>query len=71
MRDHLTISEAAREITRDLGDEVHPRDISDLFYQRRVADELGPIVGGRRLIAPTTLPLIVDALRLRGKLNCG
>src|SRR4051794_21028114 len=39
----LTVSEAARRLG------VRPRDLSDLFYQRRLPDDLCPLVGGRRL----------------------
>lgn len=67
MKNCLTVSEAAREMSRETGVEVHPRDISDLFYQRVLPDDAGPIIGGRRLIARETLPVILKALRDRGK----
>jgi len=44
MDELITVSEAARL----LGE--RPRDISDLFYQRRLSDDLAPVVGGHRLI---------------------
>ena len=48
----LTVSDAARELN------VRPRDISDLFYQRRLPDDFCPLVGGRRLIPAEQLPTI-------------
>jgi hypothetical protein len=62
---HLTVSDVARRLG------VRPRDISDLFYQRRVSDELCPIVAGRRLIAESCLSVIVSALRECGVLPQG
>ena len=55
----LSISEVARRFG------VRPRDISDLFYQRRLSDEVCPVVGGRRLIPLDYLPEIEAALRER------
>jgi hypothetical protein len=52
----LTVSEVARRLG------VRPRDISDLIYQRRVSDELCPVVSGRRLIPLECLPAIETAL---------
>jgi hypothetical protein len=52
----LTVSEAARRLG------VRPRDISDLFYQRRLSDELCPVASGRRLIPLEYLPVIAAAL---------
>jgi hypothetical protein len=57
---HLTVSEVARRLG------VRPRDISDLFYQRRLSDETCPVVGGRRLIPEHYLPTIAKAVRGRG-----
>jgi hypothetical protein len=54
---YLTVSEVARRLG------VRPRDISHLFYRRRLNDAACPIVGGRRLIPPDYLPVIVEALR--------
>jgi hypothetical protein len=51
------------EVARRLG--VRPRDISDLFYQRRLTDKVCPVVGGRRLIPLNYLPEIEAALRER------
>ncbi len=51
------------EVARRLG--VRPRDISDLFYQRRLDDARCPIVGGRRLIPADYISDIEAALRAR------
>ena len=60
MKEHLTVSEAAKQLG------VKPRAISDLFYQRRLADDLGPIIGGRRLI-PVDALLEIEAELERDK----
>jgi hypothetical protein len=63
-----TISEVARRTG------VAPRALSDLFYQRVLSDETCPVVGGRRLIPASYLPVIDAALRTRGLLgaeSCG
>ena len=56
----LTVSEAAREL------EARPRDISQLFYQRKLRDDLAPIVGGRRMIDRSLLDVIRMELRRAG-----
>jgi hypothetical protein len=60
---YLIVSEAARAIPG-----ARPRDISELFYARRLPDDRFPIVGGRRLIAESDLPTIEAALRAAGRL---
>jgi len=57
---YLSVSEAARRLG------ARPRDISDLFYRRRLSDESCPIVGGRRLIPESLLSVIEMALRHAG-----
>jgi len=57
---YLSVSEAARRLG------ARPRDISDLFYRRRLSDESCPIVGGRRLIPESRLSVIEMALRHAG-----
>ena len=52
------------EIARQHG--VRPRAISDLFYNRELSDEKCPIIGGRRLIPPEYVSVIVTALRKHG-----
>jgi hypothetical protein len=59
----LTVSETARCLA------TRPRNISDLFYQRKLSDERCPIVGGRRLIPPDYLPVVEEALREHGLLG--
>ena len=41
MRDFLTVSDVARQIPG-----AKPKDISDLFYLRKLDDRRCPIVGG-------------------------
>jgi hypothetical protein len=48
---------------------IRPRDISDLFYQRRLDDSRCPVVGGRRLIPESYLPEIETALRAARRLE--
>jgi hypothetical protein len=66
MSANLTVSDAARELSDELGHVVRPRDISDLFYRRLLEDRHCPILGGRRLIPRDYLPAIVVALQGRG-----
>jgi hypothetical protein len=65
VQDYFTVSEASRR----LGPGVAPRDISDLFYARRLDDRRCPIVGGRRLIPADYLPQVEAALRAVGRLE--
>ena len=58
---HLSVSEVARRL------KARPRDISDLFYRRRLRDDLCPIVGGRRLIPEDYLEMIAIELRRSGR----
>jgi len=58
---HLSVSEAARLL------KARPRDISDLFYRRRLRDDLCPIVGGRRLIPEDYMDIIAIELRRSGR----
>jgi hypothetical protein len=55
------------EVARQLG--VPPREISDLFYQRKLDDARCPIMGGRRLIPGDYVPAIEAALRAAGRLS--
>ncbi len=57
----LTVSEVARRLG------ANPRDISNLFYVRKLRDDLCPIVDGRRLIPDHYLDMIAMALRRAGK----
>jgi hypothetical protein len=60
---HLIVSEVARRI------DARPKDISDLFYQRRLDDRRCPVVGGRRLIPEDYIPAIEQVLRDSGRLQ--
>lgn len=60
MTRHLSVSEAARRLR------ARPRDISDLFYRRRLRDDLCPIVAGRRLIPQEYMEIIALELRRSG-----
>ncbi len=57
----ISVSEVARRI------EANPRDISDLFYRRRLRDDLCPIVAGRRIIPEDYVDVIRSALRRHGR----
>lgn len=57
----VSVSEAARRIR------ANPRDISDLFYRRKLRDDLCPIVAGRRLIPEEYVEVIREALRRYGR----
>jgi len=59
---HLSVSEAARRLG------ARPRDISDLFYRRRLRDDLCPIVAGRRHIPENYLDMVASALKRAGRL---
>jgi hypothetical protein len=56
---------AVSEVARRLG--ANPRDVSDLFYRRRLRDDACPIVGGRRLIPADYVAIIEMALRRAGR----
>ena len=58
---YLTVSDAARKLG------AKPRDISALFYDRRLDDARCPIIGGRRLIPENYLDSIRWELRRAGK----
>lgn len=50
MPEFLFVSQAARELGSQLGAEIRPQDLSNLFYRRHLRDDVCPVVGGRRLI---------------------
>lgn len=58
----FTVSDVARMLSEELGTEVRPRDISDLFYERKLSESLGPMVGGRRLIDSKNVVRIKETL---------
>ena len=45
---------------------VNPQQITALFYERRLRDDLCPIVSGRRIIPESYLDIIVLELRRKG-----
>ena len=45
---------------------VRPAQITQLFYERRLRDDLCPIVGGRRLIPRSCVAVIAMELRRKG-----
>jgi len=58
---HLSVSQAARQIG------AKPKDISDLFYARKLRDDLCPIVAGRRIIPMYYVEVICAALKRHGR----
>ncbi len=58
---YLSVSEAARRL------KARPRDISDLFYRRKLRDDLCPILAGRRLIPKDYLDMIALELARTGR----
>ena len=52
------------DVARLLG--VKPSQITALFYERRLRDDLCPIVGGRRLIPQNYVEVIAMELRRKG-----
>jgi hypothetical protein len=61
----LFVGQAAIEVGNRLGRTVTPREITALFYHRILADDIGPIVGGRRLLRPEALDEIAAVLKSR------
>ena len=45
---------------------VKPAQITALFYERRLRDDLCPIVGGRRIIPSEVVEVIAMELRRKG-----
>jgi hypothetical protein len=62
---YLSVSEVARVLG------VRPRDVSDLYYQRTLSDEICPVVGGRRLIPDDYVGHIEKTLRERRTVPAG
>lgn len=52
------------DVARLLG--VRPSQITALFYERRLRDDLCPIVGGRRIIPQNYVEVIAMELRRKG-----
>ncbi len=45
---------------------VRPSQVTQLFYEQRLRDDLCPVVAGRRLIPPDYLSVIAMELRRKG-----
>lgn len=56
----LSVSEVARLLN------ARPRDISRLFYNRRLSDVLAPVRCGRREIPPSYVGVVAQELRRAG-----
>ena len=62
----LTVSDTARELSKQTGATVAPHVITNLFYKRHLDDEACPVIGRMRLIPESYLPTIEAVLRDRG-----
>lgn len=60
MQELLSVGDVAHRLG------VRPAQVTALFYERRLRDDLCPIVSGRRLIPPSYVGLIAAALRHKG-----
>lgn len=58
--EYLSVGDVARKL------DVRPSVVTQLFYERKLRDDLCPIVGGRRLIPPSYVQLIEIQLRRKG-----
>lgn len=63
METPLTVSAVARQYG------VAPRQISDLFYRRKLSDFVCPVVDGRRMIPPEYVPTVERVMREVGILT--
>lgn len=61
MPELVSVGEGARRLG------AKPSDITNLFYQRQLRDDLCPVIGGRRVIPVDYLPQILAMLRRRGR----
>lgn len=52
------------DIAKSLG--VRPNQVTALFYERKLRDDLCPIVSGCRIIPESYLPVIAMELRRKG-----
>ena len=57
---YLSVSDVGRRLG------VRPSRITQLFYERKLRDDLCPIVAGRRLIPPEYIEVIAMELRRKG-----
>jgi hypothetical protein len=65
-RQFFTASDIPAEALRRHGIRVLPRDVSDLFYARRLDVTRCPVLAGRRLIPRDYLEDVLQALISRG-----
>jgi hypothetical protein len=56
----LSVGDVARRL------DVRPAQVTQLFYERKLRDDLCPVVAGRRLIPPSYVDVIAAALRRKG-----
>ena len=56
----LSVGDVARRLN------VRPSQVTQLFYERRLRDDLCPIVGGRRLISQDYVEVIAMELKRKG-----
>jgi hypothetical protein len=67
----ISVSDAARRLAGEIGRVIAPREITLLFYDRVLPDDLAPIRCGRRRIDPSTLPTIASALERKRETHNG
>ena len=60
MEELLSVGDVARRLN------VRPSQVTQLFYERRLRDDLCPIVGGRRLIPHDYVEVIAMELKRKG-----
>ena len=60
MDELLSVGDVAKRLN------VRPSQVTQLFYERRLRDDLCPIVGGRRLIPQDYVEVIAMVLRRKG-----
>ena len=60
MDELLGVGDVARRLN------VRPSQVTQLFYERRLRDDLCPIVGGRRLIPHDYVAIIAMELKRKG-----
>ncbi|BBO32511.1 hypothetical protein [Lacipirellula parvula] len=66
-----SVGEVADQLTERFGVRVRPRQITNLFSERALRDDLCPIKAGRRVVPESYVPMIVAELRRRGTLRKG
>lgn len=66
-----SVGEVADQLTEQFGVRVRPRQITLLFSERVLRDDICPVKAGRRMVPESYLPMIAAELRRRGKLRKG